>query len=151
MQVAKQQLSSLLDEPSDDDDDDDDDKKPPSRAQVITTAVCYLCAGAAVAFIFADPFVEAIGAFSKASGIPPFFISFIVTPLACSSSEAVSSLIFAKKKRKRTISMTYSQVRCTNFPSCHCDSSRGIVLMFFASLVQVVPSNEYARLGSMEV
>jgi len=56
-----------------------------------------------------DPLVDAIGGFSKASSISPFFIFFIATPLATNSSEIISSLIFAKKKRKKNISMTYFQ------------------------------------------
>jgi len=100
----------LLQEDDDDDDDDDEEQPEPSRKQVITKAVFHLIAGAAVAAVFADPLVDAISGFSKASGISPFFISFIATPLATNSSEAISSLIFAKRQRKKTISMTYSQV-----------------------------------------
>lgn len=110
MQSAKLDLASLEDE-GNDDDEEDENKAPPSRRQIIGKAVLYLVAGAAVAAVFADPLVDAIGGFSKASGISPFFISFIATPLATNSSEAISSLIFAKRKRKKNISMTYSQVR----------------------------------------
>lgn len=105
---AKLDLAALEDEANDD--EEDENKEPPSRRQIIGKAILYLVAGAAVAAIFADPLVDAIGGFSKASGISPFFISFIATPLATNSSEAISSLIFAKRKRKRNISMTYSQV-----------------------------------------
>ncbi|KAI3965440.1 hypothetical protein MKW92_038291 [Papaver armeniacum] len=48
--------------------------------------------------------------FSTATSIPPFFISFIVLPLATNSSEAVSALIFASRKKKRTASLTYSEI-----------------------------------------
>jgi Ca2+/Na+ antiporter len=107
LQNAKLDLALLEDE-AQDDEEEDENKQPPSRRQIIGKAVLYLVAGAAVAAIFADPLVSAIGGFSKASGISPFFIA---TPLATNSSEAISSLIFAKRKRKRNISMTYSQVR----------------------------------------
>ena len=110
LQNAKLELNSLMAENEDDDDSDDENKSDPSRAQIIWKAVGYLVAGAAVAAIFADPLVDAIGGFSKASGISPFFISFIATPLATNSSEAISSLLFATRKRKRNMSMTYSQV-----------------------------------------
>ncbi|XP_024370568.1 sodium/calcium exchanger NCL1 [Physcomitrium patens] len=108
-QNAKFDLASL-EEDSIEDEEDDESKGTPTRGQVIAKAICYLIAGAAVAAIFADPLVDAIGGFSKASGISPFFISFIATPLATNSSEAISSLIFAKRKRKKNISMTYSQI-----------------------------------------
>lgn len=116
IQNAKVDLASLVDEANDDDDDDQDESRSdPTRAQVISKAIRYLLAGAGVAAIFADPLVDAITGFSEASGISPFFISFIATPLATNSSEAISSLIFAKRKRKKNISMTYSQVQQAHF------------------------------------
>jgi len=135
----------------DDDDDDDEEQGEPSRKQVITTAVCYLIAGAAVAAVFADPLVDAISGFSKASGISPFFISFIATPLATNSSEAISSFIFARRRRKKTISMTYSQIygavtmnntMCLGiflaivyFRSLLWDFSAEVSVIFFATLI----------------
>jgi len=110
MQTASLDLALLQDD-ADDDSDDDENEAAPTQRQIIMKAVGYLIAGAAVAAIFADPLVDAIGGFSKASGISPFFISFIATPLATNSSEAISSLIFARRRRKKNISMTFSQVR----------------------------------------
>lgn len=46
----------------------------------------------------------------QASGIPAFFVGFVVTPFASNSSELVSSLRFAAKKRTKNISLTFSQV-----------------------------------------
>ncbi|KAL6314588.1 hypothetical protein AAG906_026928 [Vitis piasezkii] len=53
--------------------------------------------------------VNAVDNFSDATGIPTFFISFIALPLATNSSEAVSAIIFASKK-KRTTSLTFSEL-----------------------------------------
>ncbi|RZC82084.1 hypothetical protein C5167_044654 [Papaver somniferum] len=69
-----------------------------------------LLLGAAIAAAFADPLVGGVNNFSTATSIPPFFISFIVLPLATNSSEAVSALIFASRKKKRTASLTYSEI-----------------------------------------
>jgi Ca2+/Na+ antiporter len=112
-----------LQEDEDDEDGDKESKPLPTRTQIITRAVLYLIAGAAIAAIFSDPLVDAIGGFSKASGIPPFFIAFIATPLATNSSEAISSILFARGKRKRNISMTYSQVCCVFPGNRHLDQS----------------------------
>jgi Ca2+/Na+ antiporter len=116
-------LLSTLQEDEDDEDGDKESKPLPTRTQIITRAVLYLIAGAAIAAIFSDPLVDAIGGFSKASGIPPFFIAFIATPLATNSSEAISSILFARGKRKRNISMTYSQVCCIFPGNRHLDQS----------------------------
>ncbi|KAJ6793694.1 uncharacterized protein M6B38_130730 [Iris pallida] len=73
-------------------------------------AVSLLMLGTAVAAIFADPLVDAVDNFSTATSIPSFFISFIAMPLATNSSEAVSALIFASRKKQRTSSLTFSEI-----------------------------------------
>ena len=73
-------------------------------------AVSLLLLGAAIAAAFADPLVDAVDNFSDATSIPTFFISFIALPLATNSSEAVSAIIFATRKKKRTSSLTFSEV-----------------------------------------
>lgn len=69
-----------------------------------------LLLGAGIAVLFADPLVDAVDNFSDATGIPSFFISFIAMPLATNSSEAVSAIIFASRKKQRTSSLTFSEV-----------------------------------------
>eukprot|EP00884_Botryococcus_braunii_P016561 jgi/Botrbrau1/3589/Bobra.0078s0040.1 len=54
--------------------------------------------------------VDAVSSFSNASGIPAFFVAFCVTPFASNASELVSSFNFAAKKRRKNISLTFSQV-----------------------------------------
>ena len=48
----------------------------------------------------------------QASGIPAFYVAFCVTPFASNASELVSSLMFARRKRRKNISLTFSQARC---------------------------------------
>jgi len=60
--------------------------------------------------LFADPMVDAVSSFSKASRIPAFFVAFVITPFASNASELVSSINFAKGKRIKNISLTYCQV-----------------------------------------
>lgn len=79
-------------------------------------AVMLLVLGSAIAAVFADPLVDAVDNFSSATSIPAFFISFIALPLATNSSEAVSAIIFASRKKFRSASLTFSEVLC--FPSC---------------------------------
>ncbi|CAO2199534.1 unnamed protein product [Urochloa humidicola] len=76
----------------------------------IAKAVALLLLGAAIAAAFADPLVDAVHNFSNATHIPTFFISFIALPLATNSSEAVSAIIFASRKKHRTCSLTFSEV-----------------------------------------
>ncbi|XP_065044259.1 sodium/calcium exchanger NCL1-like [Musa acuminata AAA Group] len=73
-------------------------------------AILLLLLGTVLAAIFADPLVDAVDNFSVATSIPSFFISFIAMPLATNSSEAVSSIIFATRKKQRTSSLTFSEI-----------------------------------------
>ncbi|KAK9089018.1 hypothetical protein Scep_028100 [Stephania cephalantha] len=77
-------------------------------------AVSMLLLGTAISASFADPLVGAVGNFSSATRIPSFFISFIVLPLATNSSEAVLAIIFAKRKKQRTASLTFSELKLQN-------------------------------------
>lgn len=73
-------------------------------------AILLLLLGTVIAAVFADPLVDAVDNFSLATNIPSFFISFIAMPLATNSSEAVSAIIFASRKKQRTSSLTFSEV-----------------------------------------
>ncbi|KAG6516431.1 hypothetical protein ZIOFF_026896 [Zingiber officinale] len=78
--------------------------------QVVSNAILLLLLGTVLAAIFADPLVDAVDNFSLATSIPSFFISFIAMPLATNASEAVSSIIFASRKKQRTSSLTFSEI-----------------------------------------
>lgn len=73
-------------------------------------ALLLLVVGTAIAAAFADPLVDAVDNFSAATSIPTFFISFIALPLATNSSEAVSAIIFATRKNRKSASLTFSEV-----------------------------------------
>ncbi|KAL2944490.1 Sodium/calcium exchanger NCL [Bienertia sinuspersici] len=73
-------------------------------------AILFLVLGTIIAGVFADPLVDAVDNFSDATSIPSFFISFIALPLATNSSEAVSALIFASRKNRRSASLTFSEL-----------------------------------------
>lgn len=107
---VRQQMEMWAEASEEEEEEEAGEKKPKTKGQIIRTAIMYLLLGTVLVGVFADPMVDAISGFSKASGIPSFFVAFIVTPLASNASELVSSLIFAAKKKKRTASLTFSQV-----------------------------------------
>ncbi|KAK4851295.1 hypothetical protein QYF36_013918 [Acer negundo] len=69
-----------------------------------------LLLGTIIAAALADPLVDAVDNFSNATSIPSFFVSFIVLPLATNLSEAVTAIIFAGRKKIRTVSLTFSEL-----------------------------------------
>ncbi|KAF8069707.1 NCL2 [Scenedesmus sp. PABB004] len=83
---------------------------PLSSRDILLRSVVQMGAGIALCAVFSDPLVDALSNLSRASGVPPFFVGFVLTPLASNSSELVSSLAFAARKRRRTLSLTLSQV-----------------------------------------
>ncbi|CAM6118451.1 unnamed protein product [Calypogeia fissa] len=106
---ALESLTDLLQDQSSED-YEEDVKNLPTKTQLIVRATGYLILGTLMAGVVAEPFIDAIGNFSTVTGISPFFISFVATPMATSSSEAISSFLFAMRKKKRNMSMTYSQI-----------------------------------------
>lgn len=60
--------------------------------------------------LFSDPMVDVINNFGKTVGVSPFYVSFIITPLASNASEVISALVFAKKKTNRALSLTISSL-----------------------------------------
>lgn len=101
--------------------------------QTTIKAVLLLLLGTVIAAVFADPLVDAVDNFSSATSIPSFFISFIALPLATNSSEAVSAIIFASRKKLRSASLTFSEV-CFFF---FCFLISTLVLCEGASLARV--------------
>ncbi|KAJ9562773.1 hypothetical protein OSB04_007933 [Centaurea solstitialis] len=102
---TKREHDLLVDDAGDDEEEGVDD---PQRTTI--KAVLLLILGSAIAAVVADPLVDTVGNFSTATGIPSFFISFIALPLATNSSEAVSAIIFATRKKKRSASLTFSEL-----------------------------------------
>ncbi|KAE8076021.1 hypothetical protein FH972_014696 [Carpinus fangiana] len=72
-------------------------------------AAVMLLLGTLLAAVVADPLVDVVENFSTSTGIPSFFVSFVILPFA-SSSEAVSTLIFARRKKSRMASLMYSEI-----------------------------------------
>ena len=69
-----------------------------------------LVIGTALVAVFSDPMVDAISDFSTYSGLPSFYVSFIITPFASNASELISGLMFAAKKKKKNTCVTFSQL-----------------------------------------
>ncbi|GJN19446.1 hypothetical protein PR202_gb06725 [Eleusine coracana subsp. coracana] len=103
-QRTRDEHSVLLDK------DDDDGEAIENPTWTCVKAVLLLLLGTGMAAAFADPLVDTVHNFSNATNIPSFFISFIAMPLATNSSEAVSAIIFASRKKQRTLSLTFSEI-----------------------------------------
>lgn len=80
------------------------------KSTIIIKAILLLVLGTVVAAVFANPLVDVVDNFSDATNIPSFFISFIFLPFATNSSEAISAIIFATRKKRKSASLTFSEL-----------------------------------------
>ncbi|KAL2331382.1 hypothetical protein Fmac_018963 [Flemingia macrophylla] len=73
-------------------------------------AVIYVVLGIAMLSILAEPLIESVHNFSTSAGLHPFFMSFILVPLATNAREATSSIKEASHKKPRTTSLAISEI-----------------------------------------
>lgn len=67
-----------------------------------------LAIGTAIVIYFSDPMVDVMQEIAVRASIPPFYVSFVLAPLASNASEVVASMYYASKKTRKTISVSLS-------------------------------------------
>jgi Ca2+-binding EF-hand superfamily protein len=72
---------------------------------IIKRAFLLLLAGTVLVLIFSDPIVDVFAEIGTRTGIPPFYVSFVLAPLASNASEVLSTMYYAKKKTRKTITV----------------------------------------------
>ena len=77
--------------------------------------------GTLLVLIFSDPMVEVMSNVGERMSIPPFYISFVLAPLASNASELLASVSYAKKKTQKTITVALAALEgaaCMNNTFC---------------------------------
>lgn len=87
---------------------EDDPKK--HKGKIAGKSVAMMLIGTVIVSVFSDPMVDVISEFSVVSGLPAFYVSFVITPLASNASEVISGLLFARKKKSENLSISYGQL-----------------------------------------
>jgi Ca2+/Na+ antiporter len=100
--------SSMTEEEEEEEEEEEDENEHMTPAQIRMRAFLTLLLGVGLVTFFSDPMVSAIGEIGTRSNIPPFVLSFIVTPLVSNASELISSIMFAGRKTSKSITMTFS-------------------------------------------
>ncbi|XP_062506795.1 uncharacterized protein LOC134183316 [Corticium candelabrum] len=95
--------------------EEEEEEEPESKPLIALKSVLQLAIGVALVVIFSDPMCDVLTELTNPANkshipIRAFYVSFVVTPLCSNASELLSSLIFAMKKKKVNISMTYAQL-----------------------------------------
>eukprot|EP00928_Gymnodinium_smaydae_P068922 TRINITY_DN5221_c0_g1_i2.p1 TRINITY_DN5221_c0_g1~~TRINITY_DN5221_c0_g1_i2.p1 ORF type:complete len:579 (-),score=118.13 TRINITY_DN5221_c0_g1_i2:170-1906(-) len=96
---------------------------PPAeqRRRLLLRALWQMGVGTVIVLIFSDPMVDVLDAIGDRTGIPAFFVAFLLGPIASNASEMVASFKYAQKKSKKTISVSFSQLlgaACMNNTFC---------------------------------
>lgn len=96
-------------------DKEEEEEEEESFTHLTIKCVGLLVVGVGLVTIFADPMCDVLDSLTNKKNksyipISAFYVSFVVTPLCSNASELVSSLIFASKKKKENISMTFAQL-----------------------------------------
>eukprot|EP00995_Heteronema_vittatum_P011829 NODE_758_length_1190_cov_105.989483_g540_i0.p1 GENE.NODE_758_length_1190_cov_105.989483_g540_i0~~NODE_758_length_1190_cov_105.989483_g540_i0.p1 ORF type:complete len:375 (+),score=115.10 NODE_758_length_1190_cov_105.989483_g540_i0:38-1162(+) len=105
------------DEAQEDDDQEDEPEMPEDLAdltpeqqqfRIKLRAAWMLGVGTLVVLLFSDPMVDVLSNIGDRIGIAPFYISFVLAPLASNASELIASYNYALKKSEKTISISFS-------------------------------------------
>ncbi|XP_071730123.1 sodium/calcium exchanger NCL2-like isoform X2 [Rutidosis leptorrhynchoides] len=73
-------------------------------------ALILLFVGIGILTVLAEPLVESVRNFSESVNIEPFFVSFILVPLATNARSAIAAIRAAHQQRYYTASLTFSEI-----------------------------------------
>eukprot|EP00274_Cyanoptyche_gloeocystis_P006906 CAMPEP_0196654100 /NCGR_PEP_ID=MMETSP1086-20130531/3774_1 /TAXON_ID=77921 /ORGANISM="Cyanoptyche gloeocystis , Strain SAG4.97" /LENGTH=547 /DNA_ID=CAMNT_0041985659 /DNA_START=29 /DNA_END=1673 /DNA_ORIENTATION=- len=103
------------------DDDEEDEKEKLSPRQIVLRSIGYLSVGTVLVSAFSDPLVDTISKLADKLRVDPFFVAFVLCPIASNASELIASVIFASRKTKKSINLTYGALyggACMNNTLC---------------------------------
>jgi Ca2+/Na+ antiporter len=99
-------------------DDEDEEEEIPEdftslspeeqQSAIKKRAFAMLAVGTVIVIYFSDPMVDVMQEIAVRAGLPPFYVSFVLAPLASNASEVVASMYYAAKKTRKTISVSMS-------------------------------------------
>eukprot|EP00440_Ansanella_granifera_P060138 gb/GFBE01065179.1/.p1 GENE.gb/GFBE01065179.1/~~gb/GFBE01065179.1/.p1 ORF type:complete len:584 (+),score=169.39 gb/GFBE01065179.1/:1-1752(+) len=98
------------------------DLEPAEQRRQILMQSCYkMGLGTLLVLIFSDPMVDVLVEIGNQSGVPAFYVSFILAPLASNSSELVAAYNYASRRTSKTITIalnTLEGAACMNNTFC---------------------------------
>ena len=97
-------------EPAEEEEEEDEEEPGAgmTRTEIFVKSFSLILFGVAVVTFFSDPMVDVLAAMGNRLSIKPFYVSFVVSPIVSNASELISSLVFASRRTRKTITMTYS-------------------------------------------
>ena len=71
-------------------------------------AFTMLAIGTGLVILFSDPMVDVMQEIAVRAGLSPFYVAFVLAPLASNASEVLASQYYAAKKTRKTITVSLS-------------------------------------------
>merc|ERR1712162_5928 len=82
--------------------EDIQDLSPADQQKVIKSrAAQKLFLGTALVVVFSDPMVDVMSEIGVRTGVPAFYVSFLLAPLASNASELLASITTRARRRRR--------------------------------------------------
>lgn len=78
------------------------------QAAIKRKAFMMLATGTFLVVLFSDPMVDVMQEIANRINLSPFYVSFCLAPLASNASELLSSMYYASKKTRKTITVSLS-------------------------------------------
>jgi len=123
-QMAKY-LPPPLAEPEDEEDPMPEDLKEcdwDTQQRKVKMRACYFMGiGTMLVLLFSDPMVDVLSEWGKRTGVPPFYVSFVLAPFASNASELLAAYAYASKKTASSITNSLSSLfgaACMNNTFC---------------------------------
>ena len=123
--------TAAMGEADDGDDDDDEEEEMPEefahlspeqqQRMIKRKAFGMMAVALSLILLFSDPMVDVMSNVGERVGIPPFYVAFVMAPLASNASELIASLAYAAKKTRKTITVSLSALEgaaCMNNTFC---------------------------------
>ncbi|CAM9236042.1 unnamed protein product [Heterosigma akashiwo] len=128
--AAKNKLAGDEEEPKEAEEDEEHeempeeflDLPPAQRSRAIVGRSCYMMfLGTFIVLLFSDPMVDVLTAVGDRTGVPSFYVAFVLAPLASNASELIAAYNYAAKKTSSTILVSLSALQgaaCMNNTFC---------------------------------
>jgi len=119
--AANRRASVKVAAPAVEEEDEEDEEEMPEgladlspdeqQSAIKKMAAISLGIGTLLVVFFSDPMVDVLSAVGTRTGIPAFYISFTLAPLAANISEVMASYNYAMKKTQKTIDISLSTLQ----------------------------------------
>eukprot|EP00163_Fabomonas_tropica_P026427 TRINITY_DN4849_c0_g1_i1.p1 TRINITY_DN4849_c0_g1~~TRINITY_DN4849_c0_g1_i1.p1 ORF type:complete len:441 (+),score=141.17 TRINITY_DN4849_c0_g1_i1:94-1323(+) len=142
--LESQQGAGGDDDDDDSDDSDEEEEEIPEdlehlspeqqKRAILLRSFRMMGVGTLLVLLFSDPMVGVLSEFGTRIKVPPFYVSFVLAPLASNASELLASYNYALKKTKKTITISLSALQgaaCMNNTFC---LGIFLALVFFKNL-----------------